>query len=236
MKILLIIPVYNEEKNILNVFEKIIDYNKNHKEKYDYIFINDGSSDLTNKILDEKNINHIDLIRNLGIGGAVQTGYKYAFENDYDIAVQFDGDGQHDINYVKNIVDPIAKDNINMCIGSRFILPNKEGFKSSKARRVGIKIISSFIKICTGKKIYDPTSGFRAVDKSIIEFFSHNYPTEYPEPVSETIILKKNLSIEEVPVVMLDRTNGISSIRSWRNIYYMVNVLLSILVASIRRY
>lgn len=236
MKTILIIPCYNEQENILETYNKITKYNKTNKIKYDYIFINDGSTDNSKKILDEYNIPHIDLICNLGIGGAVQTGYRYAYKNNYDIAVQYDGDGQHDINYVENIVNPIINNNINMCIGSRFILPNSDGFKSSKSRRVGIKIISQFIKVCTGKKIYDPTSGFRAVDKKIIEIFANNYPTEYPEPVSETIVLKQKYNVKEVPVVMHDRNSGKSSIRAWKNIYYMVNVILSIFIASIRRY
>lgn len=236
MKILLIIPSYNEEKNVLNLWNQICEYNINNENNYDCIFINDGSIDKTSKILDENNIPHIDLITNLGIGGAVQTGYKYASINNYDIAVQFDGDGQHDINYVDNIVDPIIKNECSMCIGSRFILPNTKGFKSTKTRRIGIKVISSFIKLCTRSKIYDPTSGFRAVDKNIISEFINEYPTEYPEPISEVMLLKMGYKILEVPVVMHNRKEGQSSIRTWKNVYYMVNVLLSILITSIRRY
>ena len=120
-KILLIIPSYNEEKNILKVYNEINTYNKQNKIKYDYIFINDCSTDKSEKIFKENNINHINLIHNLGIGGAVQTGYKYALENNYDIAIQFDGDGQHDINYVSKIIEPIINKKSNMVIGSRFI-------------------------------------------------------------------------------------------------------------------
>ena len=174
MKILLIIPSYNEEKNILSVYKSIEQYNKNSEIKYDYVFINDGSTDSSEEILSKNKINHITLVHNLGIGGAVQTGYKYAEENNYDIAVQFDGDNQHDINYVKKIIEPIINQKCNMVIGSRF-LKNTEGFKSSSMRRFGIKIISNFIKIFTKKKIYDTTSGFRAVDKSLIKEFSKYY-------------------------------------------------------------
>ena len=119
------------------------------------LVVNDGSYDATEKILIENNINHICLIHNLGIGGAVQTGYKYAKENNYDIAVQFDGDGQHDINYVKKIIEPIVKEKKDMVIGSRFIDKNSSEFKSSKARRLGINLISHFIKLKTKIKIYD---------------------------------------------------------------------------------
>ena len=200
------------------------------------IVINDGSKDNTKKILEDNNIPHVSLIQNLGIGGAVQTGYKYAYKNKYDIAVQFDGDGQHDINYVKNIVEPIINKECNMCIGSRFVDKKSNGFKSSKARRFGIKIISLVIKIFTHKKIYDTTSGFRAVDKKIIKIFSENYPTDYPEPVSSVNILKRKLKVKEVPVVMHDRSGGISSIRALKNIDYMLNVVLAIMIESIKRY
>ncbi|MDD2203520.1 MAG: glycosyltransferase family 2 protein [Bacilli bacterium] len=233
-KILLIIPAYNEQYNILDTVTSIT--KSKLKNKVDYIVINDGSKDKTGLICDENNINHIDLIHNLGIGGAVQTGYKYAVNNDYDIAVQFDGDGQHDINYVEKIIDPIIKGKCNMCIGSRFILPNKEGFKSSKSRRVGIKVISAFIKIFTKNKIYDPTSGFRAVDKKVMLEFINEYPTEYPEPISTVMLLKMKYEISEVPVMMHHRKEGESSIHTWKSVYYMINVLLSILITSIRRY
>ena len=235
-KILLIIPAYNEEKSILNVVNKIYNYNKEINTKYDVVVINDGSSDNTEKILCENNINHIKLISNLGIGGAVQTGYKYALESDYDIAVQFDGDGQHDIRYVRDIIKPIIDNDANMVIGSRFIDKSTSKFKSSKARQMGIKMISFFIKLVTSKKIYDTTSGFRAVDKELIKKFSNSYPVEYPEPVSTTEILKKGYKVEEVAVSMNERETGISSIRMWKNCYYMINVILYILVIGIRRY
>lgn len=233
MKVLLIVPSYNEEENVLNNYKKILEYNKNNKIKYDIIIINDGSKDKTEEICIENKIPHISLIHNLGIGGAVQTGYKYAQENDYDIAVQFDGDGQHDINYVKNIIKPIINGQANMVIGSRFLDKNSSEFKSSWARRIGINIISFFIKLVTGKKIYDTTSGFRAVDKNLIKLFADNYPVEYPEPVSTTEVLKKKYQIEEVPVSMNERENGVSSIKAWKNIYYMINVVLSILIVGI---
>lgn len=234
MKILLIIPSYNEEKNILKVYNEINNYNKQNKLKYDYIFINDCSTDKSEKIFKENNINHINLIHNLGIGGAVQTGYKYALENNYDIAVQFDGDGQHDINYVSKIIEPIINKKSNMVIGSRFI-DDSSDFKSTKMRRCGINLISFFIKLFTHKKIYDTTSGFRAVDKKLIAEFAKYYPIEYPEPVSTVTILKKGYTISEVGVSMNERKEGTSSIKTWKSVYYMINVILSIIVTGIRR-
>lgn len=235
-KILLIIPAYNEEKNILKTFKKIEEYNSKHSDKYDVIVINDGSTDKTKSVLEKNNIPHISLIHNLGIGGAVQTGYKYAHDNQYDIAVQFDGDGQHNVNYVKNIIQPIIDEEANLTIGSRYIDKNASEFKSTIARQIGIKLISWLIKIVTNKKVYDTTSGFRACDAKIISEFANNYPIEYPEPITTTELLKKKFVIKEVPVSMNERESGESSIKTWKNVYYMVNVYLSIIMIAIRRY
>lgn len=234
LKIILIIPAYNEQENILNTYQKIMDYNKKNKTNYDVIVINDGSLDNTSEICHQNNIPIIDLIRNLGIGGAVQTGYKYALKHDYDIAIQFDGDGQHDINYVKNIIKPILDEQANMVIGSRFIDNTSSKFKSSFARRIGINIISFVIKFKTKMKIYDTTSGFRAGDKEIIKLFAMTYPTEYPEPISTVSAISNNLKITETPVNMLEREGGTSSIKSWKKAYYMINVILSILLTKKR--
>lgn len=230
MKVILIIPAYNEEACILNTVEKINKYNKKTKLKFDYVVINDGSTDNTEKILEENKINHIKLVHNLGIGGAVQTGYMYALDNGYDIAVQYDGDGQHDVAYVEKIIQPILDKKANMTIGSRFIDPSSSSFKSSASRRIGIKIISSCIKLKTNTRIYDTTSGFRAVDRKVLKMFVDNYPAEYPEPISTVNVLLKGNKVKEIPVSMNERTTGKSSIGSWKNIYYMINVILSILI------
>ena len=234
-KVLLIIPAYNEEENILKTYKSIEEYNKKHKTNYDVIVINDCSTDNTKNILEKNNIPHVNLIHNLGIGGAVQTGYKYAYYHDYDIAVQYDGDGQHDVRYVKNIIDPIIKEEADMVIGSRFI-EDIDTFKSSKARRFGINIISSFMKFTAHKKIYDTTSGFRAVNKELIYDFNLSYPTEYPEPVTTAEVLKKKYNVKEVPVEMSEREAGESSISSWKSAYYMLNVCLALLAVKVRRY
>lgn len=232
-KILLIIPAYNEAENIEKVYRSIIEHNKKQKTNYDVIVINDGSKDKTEEILTTNHIPHIKLIQNLGIGGAVQTGYKYAYYNDYDIAVQLDGDGQHDVNYIKTIITPIIEEKSDMVIGSRFIKKEQENFKSSFLRRVGIKMISKVIKWKTGKEILDTTSGFRAVNKEIIALFANQYPTEYPEPISTVEILKRKMKVTELPVKMKARENGKSSISSFKSAYYMINVILSILVMKV---
>ena len=233
-RIIIVIPAYNEEENILNTYNTIVEYNKKNKTNYDVIVVNDGSKDRTEEILSENNINHIKLIQNLGIGGAVQTGYKYAFENGYDIAVQYDGDGQHDVDYVKTITDPIINDEADFVIGSRFIKKDKDNFNTTFSRRMGINLISFFIKLVTKKKVYDTTSGFRAVNKDIIEFFAYDYPTEYPEPITTTQLLQKKYRLKEVPVKMKARMGGKSSIGSWKNVYYMINVIISIITVDAR--
>lgn len=233
-KVILIIPAYNEQECILDTYMKILNYNKDNGSCFDVIVINDGSVDNTENILVSNKIPHVNLIHNLGIGGAVQVGYKYAYENNYDIAVQFDGDGQHDISYVKKIIEPVLDNKYDMVIGSRFINKNSSDFKSSRSRQLGIRIISFFIKLVTGEKIYDTTSGFRVVNRKLIKLLSENYPVEYPEPVSTVNLLKSDFKIGEVAVSMNKRENGKSSIRTWKNVYYMINVILSILFVRTR--
>lgn len=235
LKILLILPAYNEEKNIKKTVESIIKYVDEYPEfEIDYIVINDGSSDSTANVCQQYNIKHINLIQNLGIGGAVQTGYIYAKLNDYDIAVQFDGDGQHDIHSLKTVIDPILENTADFVIGSRFIEGTSE-FKSTWMRRVGINCLSFLIQILTFKKVYDPTSGFRAANKKAINLLAEDYPIDYPEPESIVTLLKNGLSLSEVQVNMFEREGGVSSIRSIKSIYYILKVSLAILCASFQR-
>jgi len=235
-KVLLIIPAYNEEKNIKKVYQSIMNYNKKNKSHYDLIVINDGSTDDTREILEQEKIPHINLIHNLGIGGAVQTGYKYALDHDYDIAVQFDGDGQHDVQYVQKLIQPIINGQVDLVIGSRFLDKNSSKFKSTKIRRMGIRWISFLLKVFTGRKVTDTTSGFRAVNRNIISCFAVDYPLDSPEPSSFVSIAKLGYRTLEVPVSMNEREGGTSSITShfWKPIYYMVNVSLSIIITCLR--
>lgn len=229
-RIVLIIPAYNEAESIENTMSLV------KESKYDYIIINDGSNDNTKNILETNHFNHIDHLCNLGIGGAVQTGYKYAFENKYDIAIQFDADGQHDIDYVKRLIQPIEEGKANLVIGSCFIDKTMKNNRSSTIRRIGIRFLSYVIKVFSSKRIYDPTSGFRAADSKVIAKFANDYPQEYPEPISNFEILKySKLTIKEVPVKMNKRKAGKSSIHSWKSIYAAFNVLLSIIIISLRK-
>lgn len=228
-KVLLIIPAYNEQENILKTVQTI----KEYSEEIEYVVINDGSTDNTEQILIENKINHIKLVHNLGIGGAVQTGYKYAYENNYDIAIQFDGDGQHDVNYIPNICEPLIDGSADMCIGTRYLDKSASEFQSTFMRRLGANIISVFIRLLCGKKVTDPTSGFRAVNAKVIKEFAKLYPTEYPEPESTVSLLVNGYTVQEVPVSMNERTGGVSSIRLWKTVDYMVKVVLAIIVDSI---
>lgn len=229
MKKIIIIPAYNEEENI----ERTVNAIQKSAQGFDYVIINDCSTDNTRKICEEKEFNIVNLPINLGIGGAVQTGYKYAYENGYDVAVQVDGDGQHDPEFLNTMADYLIEHQVDMVIGSRFI--EKKGFQSSITRRMGIQFFSKLIKVLTGKKITDPTSGLRMIGRNVMEIFSEDYPRDYPEPESIVAVLRKNMKIEEIPVVMLERQGGVSSISPKKSIYYMIKVTLAILIERIRK-
>ena len=226
-KVLLIIPAYNEEESLRSLIEEI----KTVCSGMDYLVVNDCSSDDTERLLEELGANYISLPCNMGIGGAVQSGYRYAAQNGYDIAIQIDGDGQHDVRFVKDMVKLIEDKQADVVIGSRFI--DKEGFQSSQARRIGIRILSMLIRLMCGAKVKDVTSGFRAVNRRFIELFAENYPDDYPEP--EVIVTAKlyGAVIKELPVVMRERTTGKSSINLKRSIYYMIKVGLAIIICRI---
>lgn len=226
-KVLVIIPAYNEQESIINVIHKL----KNDFSEADYIVINDCSSDNTLQLLEENKANYINLPLNLGIGGGVQTGYKYALQNDYDIAIQIDGDGQHDTLYLKNVIDPILKREADIVIGSRFI--NKEGFQSSGIRRIGINFLSWLIKICCGTEVLDVTSGFRAVNRKYIAEYAKEYPVDYPEPEAIVNSSLEGAKIIEVPVIMNERTGGTSSISIGKSVYYMIKVSLAIILCRL---
>jgi len=225
---LIIIPAFNEEENILKLLSSI----QKEAPDYDYIVINDCSNDKTKTILEENCCNYIDLPINLGIGGAVQSGYRYARKFGYDIAVQIDADGQHDIRYLKEMEKQLEENTVDMVIGSRFI--NKDGFRSTLTRRIGIKYFSMLIRLCTGKRITDPTSGQRMAGRKIIARFAEDYPRDYPEPETVVMALRQGYKIKEIPVVMHERNGGMSSIKHLTAIYYMVKVTMAILMETTR--
>lgn len=212
MKKLVIIPAFNEEGNL----EKTIKDIKDNAPDFDYVIINDCSTDKTLEMCRRHGFSYLNLPVNLGIGGAVQTGYRYAYYHGYDIAVQFDGDGQHSASHLEDMVTTLIDTESDMVIGSRFI--EKEGFQSSGLRRIGIKYFTGLIKLLTGKKITDPTSGMRMVNKKLLEKFTDEYPKDYPEPESVVTILAEKYKVMEIPVVMNEREEGVSSI-SLKTVY-----------------
>ncbi len=229
MKKLIIIPAYNESENI----EKTIHDIRENAPDFDYIIINDCSTDNTLEILRKNHFNYLNLPVNLGIGGAVQSGYRYAYYHDYEMAVQFDGDGQHNASYLSAMADKLKESGADMVIGSRFI--EKQGFQSSGIRRAGIKFFTGLIKLLTGKRITDPTSGMRIVNRRLLKLFTDYYPKDYPEPESAVTVLAKGYKVEEIPVIMNEREGGVSSISMFNGIYYMIKVSIAILIARLSK-
>lgn len=229
MKKLIIIPAFNEEGNL----EKTIKDIKDNAPGFDYVIINDCSTDKTLEMCRRHGFSYLNLPVNLGIGGAVQTGYRYAYYHGYDIAVQFDGDGQHSASHLEDMVTTLIDTESDMVIGSRFI--EKEGFQSSGLRRIGIKYFTGLIKLLTGKKITDPTSGMRMVNKKLLEKFTDEYPKDYPEPESVVTILSEKYKVTEIPVVMNEREEGVSSISLKNSVYYMIKVSFAILIARMKK-
>lgn len=226
-KVLVIIPAYNEQESIATVVSSVISAG------YDYVVVNDGSKDETLSICREMGFNVLDLPQNLGIGGAVQAGHKYAKRYGYQIDVQLDGDGQHDPSYIQALIDGIDS-GADLVIGSRFIKEN-EGFQSTLLRRIGIGWLSGCLKFFTGKRVTDPTSGFRACGPRAISLFCSSYPMDYPEPDSIATALRLGLDVREIPVVMRERQGGSSSIGPFASVYYMIKVTLAIVIACITR-
>ena len=224
MKKLVIIPAYNEEASIVNTVQDILD----HAPGFDYVVINDCSKDRTLQCCRENGLNVIDLPVNLGIGGGIQTGYRYAVEHGYDVAVQFDGDGQHDASYLQAMADRLERDDLDMVIGSRFI--ENEGFQSTGLRRFGINFFKFLIKLLYGGTITDAISGMRMCSRRVMEEFSVDYPQDYPEPETVARLLRKKYKVREIPVVMRERSAGTSSINPAKSVYYMIKVSLAILV------
>lgn len=227
-KTLVIIPAYNEEESIKKVVESV--YMQNIK-NCDVLVVNDGSKDNTYNEAKKTKAKVIDAPNNLGIGGAVQTGYLYAKKYGYDIAIQLDGDGQHDPKYIKELIKEILDGN-DLVIGSRFV--EKTKYEQTFFRMLGINMISFTTKLMTGVKIHDTTSGYRAVNKNIIEEFANSYPYDYPEPCTNMHMIKKGYKIKEIPVEMKQRETGVSSISPLQSAIYMFKVILYILLMGIK--
>lgn len=230
-QILVIIPAYNEGANIKNVLYEL----KQHNPALDCLVINDGSKDDTQEQAESTGAAVvIQLPSNLGIGGAVQTGFKYALYHHYDYAIQFDGDGQHLAHEIPKLLEPLRNKICDVTIGSRFIEKSK-GFQSTFMRRFGIKIFTQLNMLLIQQKITDSTSGFRAFNKEAIALLAANYPTDYPEPECIILLGKNNFTMQEVSVEMAERQGGESSISGLKSAYYMIKVILSMLMTAKRK-
>jgi glycosyltransferase involved in cell wall biosynthesis len=229
MKILVVVPAYNEECCIHGVIQDLREYFP----EGDILVVNDGSTDMTSEIAKALGVDVIDLPHNVGIGGAVQTGFLYALREGYDAAIQFDADGQHHADQIEKILKPWQADSADLVVGSRFL--SEGGFTSSMQRRIGSKILSFAVSAIVGQRITDTTSGFRLYHRRTIEFFSANYPEDYPEVESFILAHKKGLRIVEVPSEIGPRTGGKSSITFSQAFYYMVKVMLAISVDLIKK-
>jgi glycosyltransferase involved in cell wall biosynthesis len=223
-KRLVIVPAFNEANNIGQVVDEIFGANLG----LDVLVIDDGSHDGTGEIARAHGARVITLPFNLGIGGAVQTGLKFAYRKQYDVAIQIDGDGQHVPSEVPLLLAPLQRHEADVCIGSRYLGPSH--YHTPFMRRLGILIFSAINSVLIGQRITDNTSGFRAFNRRAIEFLSANYPSDYPEPEAVVILGRNGFRLKELAVKMRPRSNGQSSINSVRAIYYMVKVLLAILI------
>ncbi|MBI3511576.1 MAG: glycosyltransferase family 2 protein [Bacteroidetes bacterium] len=233
MKIAAIVPAYNESHSIRNVVEELLAAAMKDHFQLTVVVVNDCSTDETGNIIDHLPCVALHLPVNLGIGGAVQTGFRFAFENDFDFAVQIDGDGQHPASALNEMIHASHKNKWDVTIGSRFI--TGEGFQSSSLRRAGIGYFSRLNKLLTGKKIFDTTSGLRLLNRRALSVVYEYYPDEYPEPEALVLYSKNKLSIGEVPVHMRERQGGVSSINSVRALYYMWKVSLGCFFTGIRK-
>ncbi|MBC7862380.1 MAG: glycosyltransferase family 2 protein [Bacteroidia bacterium] len=232
MKIAAVIPAYNEENSIAGVVAEINAISKKCGIEIIAVVVNDCSKDRTAEIIDVVDCVALHLPVNLGIGGAVQTGFKYAFDNDFDFAVQVDGDGQHPAEFIPLLSDHLKKNSLDVVIGSRYL--DKKGFQSSMIRRTGIKYFKWLNKLFTGIEIHDSTSGFRMMNRRALEIVYEYYPDEYPEPEAIILFSKRGLKIGEVAVEMRERQGGVSSINSFSAVYYMFKVSLAIFFTFMR--
>jgi glycosyltransferase involved in cell wall biosynthesis len=229
MKILIIVPAYNEEASLPGVIRDL----REHIPAAEVLVINDGSRDATVRVARKMGVKVVDLPFNLGIGGAVQAGYRYAERNGYDIAVQFDGDGQHLAVEVNRLIEPIVTKQVDLVVGSRFLTTG--GYKAPVFRKLGIGIFSFVLSRILDMTVTDSTSGFRAGNRRVIEFFARNYPDDYPEVESLVLLHKMNMRMVEVSTTMRERTGGKSSITPIRSIYYMTKVLMAIFIDLMKK-
>jgi glycosyltransferase involved in cell wall biosynthesis len=225
-----IVPALNEE----HALPKVIDELRAFDPRLDIVVVDDGSVDRTAEVAAAKGARVLRLPFNLGIGGAVQTGFRFAFEHGYDIAVRVDGDGQHDPSQLDRVLAPVLSGEADIAVGSRFAAEG-DGYRSSRTRRLGIRLLAQVVSRIVGQRVTDTTSGFQALNRHGIALFARDYPHDYPEVEATVMVFRHRLRLVEVPVTMRERGGGRSSITALRSVYYMVKVLLAIFVGLFRR-
>jgi glycosyltransferase involved in cell wall biosynthesis len=228
MRALAIVPAWNEERQLPAVLDEL----QRAAPLWDVCVVDDGSNDATAAVARERGAVLLRLPVNLGIGGAVQAGYLWARDHDYDVAAQIDGDGQHDPQYLAATLQLLGA-GADIVIGSRYL--GAGGFRSTALRRAGTRYLSWFLRLRCGARVTDPTSGFRVAGRRAIKLFAANYPSDYPEPEAIAVAMRRGLRIEEVPVVMRDRAHGVSSIGPARTVYYLIKVSLALLLLPVER-
>jgi len=229
VRTLAIVPAYNEALNIGRVIDELRAFDPS----LEIVVISDGSSDRTAEVAAELGTHVLKLPFNIGIGGAVQTGFRYAWENGYELAVRCDGDGQHDPAELGKVLAPVLAGDVDICVGSRFA--GGDGYRSSATRRVGIRLLAAVVSVISRQRVTDTTSGFQALNRRAIGLFAADYPHDYPEVEGMVMTMRHGLRLSEVPVAMREREFGSSSITALRSIYYMVKVLTALFVGLFRR-
>ena len=225
-----IVPAFNEEGSVGRVIDELRAFDPG----LEIVVVDDGSTDRTRDVAEARGARVLRLPFNLGIGGAVQTGFRYAWERGFDVAVRVDGDGQHDPRELDRVLEPVLAGEADIAVGSRFAA-RSGGYRSSRSRRVGIRVLAAIVSALTRQRITDPTSGFQAVNRVGIRLFAADYPHDYPEAEATVMVFKHRLRVREVPIAMRPRESGRSSITVVRSVYYMIKVVLAIFMAILRR-
>jgi len=224
-----IVPAYNEEQNVARVIDELRAFDPG----LDVVVVSDGSQDRTAEVAAERGAHVVSLPFNLGIGGAVQTGFKYAHEHGYELVVRCDGDGQHIPAELPKVLEPVLAGEADIAVGSRFA--GGDGYRSSATRRVGIRLLALIVSAIAKQRVTDTTSGFQALNRKALDLFAADYPHDYPEVEGMVMLIKHRLRLREVPVSMREREHGRSSITALRSIYYMAKVLVALFVGLFRR-
>ena len=231
MRVLLIVPAFNEADNLGAMLGEL----GRHHDQYDVVVVDDASTDQTAQVARTHHVPVLRLAANLGIGGAVQTGFKYAVQNQYDVVVQLDGDGQHDPSWIEELLRPIAMGEADCVIGSRYMRQNFDrNYRTPLLRRIGMIFSSTILFLATGKRITDTTSGFRALNARSFEFFAREYPVDHPEAEALLMLSQSQFNIKEIPVKMRGRTAGRSLFTLLRSAQYPIRVLVGFLGILLR--